>query len=171
MQGFTQFIIWSKIIDIINNLSFYSILSSAEDISVATSQVVRDNVSSLTNEFFHEFPPKYYFSWGIVHEGLANISTLPDDYWPLLGKYAMTLDENDYPPLNESKVFYTAFYGITLAMENTLLETFGMDLVEEVVEQDNTTLPIGIESKVNTQTWGRFNLVVSLKFDPGHAKN
>lgn len=169
MQGFTQFIIWSKIIDILNNLSFYSILNSAEDISVSTSQVVHDNLTSLTNEFFHEYPPKYFFSWAIVHEGLANISTIPDDYWPLLGKYATTLDDNDYPPLNESYVFYTAFGGITFAMENTLLETFGIDLVKEVVEQDNTTLPIGIEFKVNTQTWGRFNLVVSLIFDPEHT--
>lgn len=161
MQGFTQFILWSKIVDVMDHLSFNSVLNTENQISKATSEEVFNNMTSITTDFFKEYPPKYYSSWQVVHEGLANISTIPDEFWPQLGKYVASLDNNDVPPENETRTFRNAFFAISASMENALFERLGVDLVQEVTEQDNTTLSLGLESQVNLQTWQRFDLVVS----------
>lgn len=163
MQGFTQFIIWSKIIDTLGNMTFDSILNSASEVAQTTSEQVSDNLYNITTEFFERYPPKYYSTWESVSEGLNNISRISDDYWPQIAKYSETLAKEDLPSQDDNQAFYQAFIAITTSMENALLETFGIDLVQELSESDDASDDIqggGFEIQVNQETWDRFDLVV-----------
>lgn len=162
MQGFNQFIVWSKIINVIGSLSFESVLNTVDDVSKASTATVVSNLTDLTTDFFERFPPKYYMTYVSVNDSLNNISSLADEFWPKLAHFAETLDDNDRQPQEDFDLFANSFISMTVSMENALLENFKIDLVEEVIEADNTTTSSNvIEINVNVKTWERFELVVS----------
>ncbi|EEU40210.1 uncharacterized protein NECHADRAFT_33885 [Fusarium vanettenii 77-13-4] len=161
MQGFTQFVIWTKIIDTLKNLTLDSVFNDVNDIAKSTTQKIIDNLSKMMTDFFKLYPPKYASTWTTVENALTNISDIADDFWPQFAKYATTLQDKDFPDEDEFNTFAEAFYSISYSMENSLLETFGIDLVTEISE-DKTNSNItenALEAKVNEQTWTRFELV------------
>ncbi|KAF4982410.1 hypothetical protein FZEAL_1928 [Fusarium zealandicum] len=161
MQGFTQFVIWSKIIDTLNHLTFDSILGDINAIAKATSESVAKDLGNMTDNFFKTYPPKYATTWVTVQDALDNITAIADDFWVQVAKYSETLNDEDLPADEDLTTFQESFYSIAYSMENSLLETFGIDLVTEVSE-DKANANItenGLEAKVNEQTWIRFQLV------------
>lgn len=159
MQGFTQFIIWSKIMDTINNMSFDSIFNTAEGVAKATTAQVVDNLTKLINKFFEDYPPKYTATVNNVQWAIGNISEIPDSFWPGLAKYATTGEDKDAPNEDQLNTFFTYFNDMSTSMENSLLETFGIDLVEEVTDDNKNITETGLETKVNEKMWARFDLV------------
>lgn len=166
MQGFTQFIIWSKIMDTINNMSFDSIFNTAEGVAKATTAQVVDNLTKLINKFFEDYPPKYTATVNNVQWAIGNISEIPDSFWPGLAKYATTGEDKDAPNEDQLNTFFTYFNDMSTSMENSLLETFGIDLVEEVTDDNKNITETGLETKVNEKMWARFDLVVSTFSQP-----
>ncbi|KAK7427441.1 hypothetical protein QQZ08_006047 [Neonectria magnoliae] len=161
MQGFTQFIIWSKIMDTINNMSFDSVFNSTEDLKKATTYDVVNSLTKVINKFFKDYPPKYSATWMNIEWAIGNLSTISDNFWPQLAQYATTGLDKDAPDEDEYNLFYAYFYDMTTSMENSLLETFGIDLVEEVsTDKANKNIDeTGLETKVNEQMWEHFDLV------------
>ncbi|KAF7559903.1 hypothetical protein G7046_g4234 [Stylonectria norvegica] len=166
MQGFTQFIIWSKIINTIKNLTFDNVLNNIDDVARATTKQIIDSLTKTIEDFFKLYPPKYTLTSESVITALNNISTIPDAYWPELIKYSRTNATEDMPPMNETNIFVNAFQAISVSMENALLETFGIDLVKELSEENETATAdtTGFEVKVNQETWERFDLVFSYAY-------
>lgn len=164
MQGFTQFVIWTKIIDTLKNLTLDSVFNDINDIAKSTTQNIIDNLTKMVTDFFKLYPPKYASTWTTVENAITNISDIADDFWPQFAKYATTLEDKDSPDEQEFNSFAESFYSISYAMENSLLETFGIDLVTEVSEDkaNSNITENALEAKVNEQTWTRFELIVSL---------
>ncbi|KAH6895770.1 hypothetical protein B0T10DRAFT_398044 [Thelonectria olida] len=158
MQGFTQFIIWSKIVDTINHLSFDSVFSSTEDLAKSTTVDVVNSLVDIVNKFFKDYPPKYSATWSNVEYAVGNISLISDDFWPALAEYSNTGDDSDVNATDYNN-FNTYFGDLATSMENSLLETFGIDLVEEVTDDNKTISDTGLESTVNARMWQRFELV------------
>lgn len=168
MQGFTQFIIWSKIVDTINHLSFDSVFSSTDDLRRSTTVDVVNSLVDIVNKFFKDFPPKYSATWSNVEWAIGNLSLIDDSFWPTLANYADTGSDADAAKINETDYdnFFTYFNDMATSMENSLLETYGIDLVEEVTDANKTISDTGLETTVNEKMWARFELVVSFPSHP-----
>ncbi|KAJ3518317.1 hypothetical protein NM208_g14559 [Fusarium decemcellulare] len=145
MQGFTQFVIWTKIIDTLNHLTLDSVLNDLNDIAKSTSKSIKDDLSKMINDYFELYPPQIRFA-----------------------KYADTLQDKDLPDSDDFNTFANAFYAISYSMENALLETFGIDLVKEVSEENEhdhiEQTDSGLEAQVNDETWVRFELVFQYSY-------
>ncbi|KAF4470953.1 bacterial low temperature requirement a [Fusarium albosuccineum] len=168
MQGFTQFVIWTKIIDTLNHLTLDSVLNDLNDIAKSTSKSIKDDLSKMISDYFELYPPKYASTWTTVDDALANISSIANDFWPQFAKYADTLQDKDLPDSDDFNTFANAFYAISYSMENALLETFGIDLVKEVSEENEhdhiEQTDSGLEAQVNDETWVRFELVFQYSY-------
>ncbi|KAH7119344.1 hypothetical protein EDB81DRAFT_891824 [Dactylonectria macrodidyma] len=159
MQGFTQFIIWSKIMDTLSKLILKSVFDDINSLARSTTAVVVDSLTTTINKFFEEYPPKYISTIDNVNWAVGNISELSDDFWPDLAKYLTTLNESDIINMTEFSDFWTSFNNMSTSLQNSLIETFGIDLVEEVTDANKNVTETGLESEVNTKMWARFDLV------------
>ncbi|KAM5343971.1 hypothetical protein ACJ41O_012508 [Fusarium nematophilum] len=163
MQGFTQFIIWSKIIDVINHLSFNSIFNDTSKLARATTDQITKNLGDIIDTFFKTYPPQYADAWTSVDQGLTNISVISDGYWAQLAQYSETGNDADLPPDNETSILEQALVTIFSTMENALLETFGIDLIKELqdgTDEEKSSLESNdMEANVNAGAWKRFDLV------------
>lgn len=164
MQGFTQFIIWSKIMDTLKTLELNSVFDDIDSIKQATTDLVVDSLYTMINKFFEDYPPKYTATIDNVQWAVGNISLLPDSFWPDLATYLTTFDDNDITNGTQFYDFITNFMNMSTSMENSLIETFGIDLVEEVTDANKNVTESSLESEVNIRMWARFDLVVSILF-------
>ncbi|KAM5348005.1 hypothetical protein ACJ41O_007829 [Fusarium nematophilum] len=168
MQGFTQFVIWSKIVDEINNLDLGTFWTSTEQIAQATSKNVSERLSKIIYKFFETYTPTYVTTWNTVDEALANISSIPNDFWPDLATYLTTGNENDFPDEDSYWTYDDAVTYIDSAMQNALLEAFKIDLVEEVSDankKSNANMSdSNFETKVSEATEIRFELIFTYAY-------
>ena len=164
MQGFTQFIIWSKIMDTLDTISLSSVFDDVDKLAKVTTAIAVESLSSMINKFFETYPPKYTATFDNVQWAVGNISLLPDSFWPDLATYLTTLDDNDITNQTQFDDFFSNFMNMSTSMQNSLIETFGIDLVEEVTDDNKNVTESGLESEVNVRMWARFDLVVSLLF-------
>lgn len=168
MQGFTQFILWTKIIGTIDDLKFDSILNNIDAIARATTKDIYDNLFDITANFFKLYPPKYYITWQAVDAALVSISTLPDKFWPELATYLKDGDDSVFTSMDNFTGFGDAFFTITYSMENALLEAYNIDLLESVLEEGGNSTANAtsseINSQVNIETWKRFRLVFAYAY-------
>lgn len=167
MQGFTQFILWSKIVDVLNNFRADWIIADVDALSRATSAAVHANISAEVSKFFAEYNPKWQDLIETIDTTLENITTIPDDYWPQLARFSVTKAEADLPPVNTSEFVFNVLTTLAVTMENSLFATFDVDLTQEFIDQDKNknvtvdTMGGGFATTINNDTWDRFQLVVS----------
>lgn len=166
MQGFTQFVIWSKVFDVINRLRL-PISDSYEEIAGATSVYIKNILVNRTNEFFDQYTPTYIDTWQVVDSALNNLTDIPDGFWPQLAEYQVTLDEADMPPVDQYQSLQKVLNAILYAMVNSLFESFDIDLTEDLLEEDPDAKPdqIGFQRNLSQETVDRYVLVVR---SPGH---
>lgn len=170
MQGFTQFILWSKIIDVLRNLRGNWITNDVDALSHATSEIVQKNISTEIAKFFTDYRPKYTPLANTVDDALNNITAIPDSFWPQLVKYASTEADSDLPPKNTTDFFVDIINTLGISMENSLFSTFDIDLTQEFIDSDSAknvtddSLGTSFETKINDQTWERYQLVVCYFF-------
>lgn len=173
MQAFTQYIIWSKVMDALNKITgAYFGSENTDDIAVIgnlTTAVFASAVKNGTDAFFQKYPAKMRETTETVSIALKNLTTIPDTYWPQLAKFVQTGDEN---VLSNSSVdaFLTmvdATASISASLSNNLFQVFGIDLSKDVISASRPASEGEINSgmlqnKVNNKTWRRYRLVVSL---------
>lgn len=173
MQAFTQYIIWSKVMDALNKITgAYFGSENTDDIAVIgnlTTAVFASAVKNGTDAFFQKYPAKMRETTETVSIALKNLTTIPDTYWSQLAKFVQTGDEN---VLSNSSVdaFLTmvdATASISASLSNNLFQVFGIDLSKDVISASRPASEGEINSgmlqnKVNNKTWRRYRLVVSL---------
>ncbi|KID82654.1 Low temperature requirement A [Metarhizium guizhouense ARSEF 977] len=165
MQGFTQFVLWSKIIDVLNNLRTDWITADVDALSRATSAAVHANISAEVTKFFAEYNPKWQDLIETINTTLDNITAIPDDFWPQLARFSATKAEADLPPLNTTEFALDVLTTLAVTMENSLFATFDVDLTQEFIDQDKNknvtvdTMGGGFATTINNDTWDRFQLV------------
>ncbi|KAF5019640.1 hypothetical protein F66182_8344 [Fusarium sp. NRRL 66182] len=164
VQGFTQLVIWTKIMDVFSNLNMNWVLLDDENaIAKSTTKTIVAELQKVAEQFFKTYTPQYITTWNTAEAALANISTINDTFWPEIAKYSSTLEESDKPDPEEFQVFYNAMIGLISAMENALLETFKIDLVGEISDENEKKgieqTDAAFESQVNEKMWLRFELI------------
>lgn len=171
MQGFVQLIIWGKIASSINQvLDIGDPYDTIERFNQSTtSQFVVQDLNSSIQEFFASYPPKTQAVTDAITEALANVTKIPDEFWPAFLNYTYNEDadsplpsvvDNFLPPL------YNALRAIVLTLSNVIFSAFGIDFQGEVSakESDNGTriTKSALQLDVSDQNWERYALVVSL---------
>lgn len=166
MQGFTQFIQWSKVIDVLNNLSTNWIIFDPVKLAHTTSAKVQQNLTAELAKFENLYPPTYSATIELIQEALGNITDISNSFWPQLGK-ALTSDDYELPDDDNTVTFYNLFSGLLNAMENSVFAVFEIDLQKEALKEEREKGGSSGEqslsangAQIDDATWERYNLVV-----------
>ncbi|KAI5463819.1 hypothetical protein BGZ63DRAFT_354066 [Mariannaea sp. PMI_226] len=157
MQSFTQFILWSKIVDTLNKIDIDSLFPDQVTKSTTTKEIV-NHLQKAVDAFFKDYPPKYQISWDNYNDVLTNISTLPNHFWQDFNKYADT-DDSSVVNQDDLNNFLSYINSLLNTMTNALLETFGINIVEDVVDDNKNATATELENIVTEQLADRFSLV------------
>ncbi|KAF5673805.1 bacterial low temperature requirement a [Fusarium heterosporum] len=169
VQGFTQLVIWTKIFDVFAHLDTSSVLLDDDKLlAKAKTKDVVDALEKLLTKFFKTYTPQYITTLNTAEAALKNISTIDDKLWAQAVKYSETQLEKDAPNEKQFQVLYDALNAMISAMQNAVLETFGINLVEEV-DDDNQSKGIqqtdsDFESELNEKMWIRFELIFNYTY-------
>ncbi|KAL6817573.1 hypothetical protein V8C40DRAFT_76136 [Trichoderma camerunense] len=166
MQGFTQFIQWSKVIDVLNNLSTNWIIFDPAKLAHTTSEKVQQNLTAELNKFENLYPPTYVETIELIQEALGNITDISNSFWPNWGK-ALTNDDYELPDDENTVIFYNLFTSLLNAMENSVFAVFEIDLQKEALKEEREKGGSGEEqqslsqngAQIDEATWERYNLV------------
>lgn len=165
MQGFTQFIQWSKVIDVINHLSVNWIVEDPLALEDTTSVEVQKNITDELNEFFELYHPEYSDTNELINDALANITELPNAFWSKLSKAQLEPDYN-LPNDTNTDLFQNIMEALTTAMYNSIFSTFEIDLEGEISKEneehgiEETSTNAQFASQVTDDTLERYFLVV-----------
>lgn len=176
MQAFTQYIIWSKVMDTLNQVTnaYFGASSGTNDNDIAlignmTTDLFVSAVQNGTDAYFKKYPAKMRETTETVKAALKNLTSIPNMYWPQLAKFIQTGDDNVFPNRSVDS-FVTMIYAIdsiSESLSNNLFQVFGIDLTKDVISSSQPTSQGDINSgmlqtKVNNKTWRRYRLVVSI---------
>ncbi|KID86014.1 hypothetical protein MAJ_11192, partial [Metarhizium majus ARSEF 297] len=132
MQGFTQYLLWSKITGQAERA--LDIADPFDDAKEMTSLKVRDSINASVQAFFQDYPPKILSTVETVNQALNNFTTISNSFWPLLVNGTVPSDLSSAPPGYEADLATTndAFVTLSIAMYNALFAAFGINLDEDV---------------------------------------
>jgi hypothetical protein len=167
MQGFTQFIQWSKVVDVISHLSVNWIVYDADALEHTTSEMVQQNMTDELNSFFDLYPPEYSDTSDLIDDALNNITDIPNAFWPKLAEF-WNVDSYQLPDDDNTDLFINIMDSLTTAMYNSIFSTFEIDIEGELnkeeeesgVENDQSSAQFA--TQVSDETWERYNLVVCI---------
>lgn len=168
MQGFTQFIQWSKVIDVFNHLSTDWIVYDPDALAHATSEKVHENMTEEINQFSEIYPPKYADTDDLIQQALDNITEIPNSFWPKLSKYYL-VDDYFLPNDSTTNMFVNILNALDTALENSVFAAFEIDLEGELIkeseekgEENSDQSNAQFATQVDNDTWDRYNLVVRI---------
>ncbi|KJK73990.1 hypothetical protein H634G_10721 [Metarhizium anisopliae BRIP 53293] len=163
MQGFTQYLLWSKITGQAERA--LDIADPFDDAKEMTSLKVRDSMNASVQAFFQDYPPKILSTVETVNQALNNLTTISNSFWPLLVNGTVPSDLSSAPPGYEADLATTndAFVTLIIAMYNALFAAFGINLEEDVSHKYPTAAKEvkdgGYQVLIYSKTWQRYNLV------------
>lgn len=164
-QGFTQFIIWSKAVDVINNLKPGALFPDPEAVVTWTSEDVQAAFRNFTNEFMELYPFTYYESFTAVDDVIGNVTNIPDEFW------ATWADPDANHNVDDEYFLLKLLQDLFAVLLNSMFETLGIDLTKELVSDnpDFTGNSTAEEFQVTVfeDTWERYELMFSLGYVAG----
>jgi hypothetical protein len=166
VQGFTQLLIWTKIFDVFSHLDVNTVLLSDDKLlSKATTKDVVKEMKKVVADFFDIYTPQYITTLNAADTALKNLSTVSDKVWGQTVKYSETNLEKDAPDPEQFQTVVDALSAIISAMQNAVLETFKINLVKEVDDENQSKgieqTDAGFEAELNEKTAIRFVLIAS----------
>lgn len=165
MQGFTQFIQWSKVVDVLNHLSTNWLVFDTDQLPRTTSEMVQQNMTDELSEFFTTYPPEYSDTGSVITDALGNITDIPNAFWPKLAKFIL-IDDYELPDDKTTNLFFSIINDLTTAMENAVFSTFEIDLEGEALKEmresgeESNESAAAFATNIDDETWERYNLVV-----------
>ncbi|PHH70531.1 hypothetical protein CDD80_5951 [Ophiocordyceps camponoti-rufipedis] len=169
-QGFTQFLIWSKIVDVLNTVSMGFGRKGHEWLTDATTAEVQARLNESTQAFFMDFPPKIPSTWITINDAISNITLIPDAFWSELSNYYETHNASAFntTDIKAAQVFSDIMTATMSSMANALFATFGMDLESDVTNKNPRLYDDikggGFQGEVQTETWDRYRLVFACTY-------
>ncbi|OAQ57472.1 hypothetical protein VFPPC_17170 [Pochonia chlamydosporia 170] len=162
MQGFTQFLLWSKIVSQINRIGI--IADPADDARALTSEAVQNSLNSSVQSFFSDYPPKILSSLDTVNEALKNITQIPDSIWPAVANQTVDSDADLSPDMRRAfETLGNTVVTIYFTMANALYGAFGINLDDDISKKDPAAAKNikdgGYQVLVQDKTWRRYRLV------------
>jgi hypothetical protein len=170
IQGFTQLVIWTKVFNVIKTIDLFKDINEddipADSINDITTKIMRDIFESIVQSFFTLFTPQYIETQEAVITSLDELSTINDTFWPPFFNWAETQLDEDMPDAKQFQILSDSLQGLGNAMRNALLETFKINLVNEVQDYNkanNITEQTGAEFEADlaSRLDARFHLIVS----------
>lgn len=172
MQGFTQFIIWGKVMSVFRELTSNwvdaddTMSDSFVDLYNSTSSDIAAGLTNETNRFFALYPPKYYDTWDVAKEAIKNISQIDNRLWPVLAEYGETGDDSIFnKTMEDALINFGAQSNVVFSsLANGLFNAFGIDLVTEQKQkhpnETNIVRSSQFQVEVSDKTQSRYRLVV-----------
>jgi len=157
MEGATQFVIWWKIVEIINfctdafNNALDVALSHPPDLSSVTENLV-GTLNATVWEIWSLYPPTYVISLTDVQTGLDKIHKIPNSFWASTSPDDATI-----------KDIVQNIYMVQLTVVNSLFVNFKIDSIEGSKYNGDST---EFENQALQNSADRFNLVVSTAIHP-----
>ena len=177
MHGFTQLIMWTKILEVVNSRVKFddSFIQDYDRISEMTSLNVSNAITDELSDFFDDFAK--YNGWAAVIAGVAlrNITKLPDNVW---SEHPQIIDaavkglplDDGFEKSDTFRDFQSSIQAILATMLSSLFETFGVEVTEDLAKEredegDATSVVTsGFQTSVINESLDRFQTVVRLNF-------
>lgn len=172
MHGFTQLIMWTKIIDVLMNEIILDddVLTDYDLIANSTSMDVANYFGEMVGGFFEDYSKMNSFAMLTFSIALSNITELPNNTW---SEHPQILDAvvNDKPlpdGFETSETFgqlQVAVISILTSMYTALFESYGVEVTEDLAEDrdwDDLYLNPQFSVDVFRNSLERFEVVVSL---------
>ncbi|EFY84854.1 hypothetical protein MAC_09106 [Metarhizium acridum CQMa 102] len=163
MQGFTQYLLWSKITNEAKRA--LEVADPSDDAKALTSVNVKDSINASVQAYFQDYPPKISSTFETVDQALNNITTMSDSFWPLFLNGSVPSDLSSAPPGYEADLttISDSFIALFLAMNNALFAAFGINLDEDVSKKYPTEAKEvkngGYQMLIQDKTMNRYRLV------------
>ena len=167
MQGFTQFLIWSKIIT-----QLHSAFDTADPTEYlvqnpnVTTTAVTEFLNTTTRQFLRDYPTVIDGTWATLNQSIHNISNIPDNFWPSFATLA--LSDNDTVPDSMKNNFDQFAYSVLVigsTLVNSVFSTFGISLIGDITaKKTNSQIEVnsgGFQLEIENENWDRYSLVVS----------
>lgn len=172
MHGFTQLIMWTKIIDVIQGRinTEYNGIGDLDQVGNYSSIDIIKRIDEMISPFFDDYGKLNSMALFTYNMALTNISMLPDSTWkehPGILK-AVWLNETVDGGFEKSKTYqelYDALVAISASMYTSLFETYGVEVAQDLAENktyEEVIFDPDFQTKVFAESANRFNLVVSL---------
>ena len=166
IEGFNEFILWSKVVSVLQDINLPTIFSDSEILGNVTSAEVRENVTQSTTNYFAQNLPQSYEMWQTAHSAMANLSTIPNSFWAELAKYENnSIPYNALPQADITKV--EDILSVLLAsIENTVFTNYGIELGDDHASTTSFAWNSDdgdptAQTDINTRSWQHYILVVS----------
>ncbi|TWU72745.1 hypothetical protein ED733_001886 [Metarhizium rileyi] len=169
MQAFTQYIIWSKVMSVLNQLTdnyFGGVVGDSSPQTNITSAKIGQYFKNKTDDFFSQYPAKMTETLQTVELAINNITSLPNDLWPTLEKFGNSGNASALSETTEDAVttFLLSTQSIIASMTNNLFQAFGIDVAKDVIRPTHNITRGNIsaetfQNKVTNKTWRRYRIV------------
>jgi hypothetical protein len=172
MHGFTQLIMWTKIIDVIQSRinEEYGGIGDLDQVGNSSSIDITKRIDEIVSPFFDDYGKLNSMALLTYNIALSNISMLPDSTWkehPGILK-AIWLNGTVDGGFEKTKTYqelYDALVAISASMYTSLFETYGVEVAQDVAGNktyEDIVFDSDFQVEVFAESTNRFNLVVSL---------
>ncbi|KHO00379.1 uncharacterized protein MAM_01157 [Metarhizium album ARSEF 1941] len=171
MQAFTQYLLWSKIIN--QEKRLVDIADPNDDARMLTSAGVRDSLNASVRAFFQDYPPKISSTFETVNYALNNITTISDSFWPLVENGSVPANWSLAPPghAQDLATLGSTFLALLYSMSNALFGAFGIDSENDVSKKNpeaaDEVKDGGYQMLVQDKTMNRYRLVFAYGYIAG----
>lgn len=172
MTGFTQLIMWTKAWTAMESLNIDSeFLRDITKMSKASSDDVSEAAGAAMDKFFKDWKPSSS-SLVTASDAIYNISIVPDKWWHQHpDAIANLFDAGDFFEVktDDDVTVSNAIVGLIFSMVNTVLETFGLKITEDVAQEAEKTKSgldtngLEFQIRASTEAQKRLEVVVSMK--------
>ena len=131
MQGFTQFAIWSKVTDMIQEIDFSSAFDDVDRMREATSEDIKDALTHSTKEFFQKYPMKNPQNYKALDEAIKNMTQIDDGFWAKVADASVD-PMAPPPPTEDLEIFSDLLVTVQAIMFNSLFEILGVKLDQDM---------------------------------------
>ncbi|PHH90042.1 hypothetical protein CDD83_4668 [Cordyceps sp. RAO-2017] len=147
LHVFSQWILWYKIWSRFDGIADFADPSDEPGIGNSTSQQVADRLEGSIRDFFGDFKPSQPDTMQIIDSALANISSMPDAFWPVV-KQAQDSPGSEYYDVFDRAGFvdvwedyYTAFLAIVATLDSSLFSAYEIDLDQDDIKKKEVRSP------------------------------
>ncbi|POR37941.1 Uncharacterized protein TPAR_01861 [Tolypocladium paradoxum] len=171
MQGFTQFLIFSKVVDVQKSVVVNLDNALNPLLANATSKEVQDRFKQTVEAFFKHYSPTSVplGTLDTVNDAIANFTKIPDSFWPAFVNAFETNNESIVTD-DDSKgweIFTNAVRAVMSSLTNALYTAFGVNLEDITSQNPAASKDIHgreIPLEIMKLTWARYRLVFAYSY-------
>lgn len=169
MHGFTQLIMWTKIIDVIQSRinEEYNGIGDLDQVGNSSSIDITKRIDEIISPFFDDYGKLNSMALFTYNIALSNISMLPDSTWKehpgiLKAIWLNGTVDGGFEKSTTYQALYDALVAISASMYTSLFETYGVEVAQDLAGNqtyEEIIFDSDFQLKVFAESTNRFNLV------------